>query len=240
MYNGDYVEENYERSDVSIKNIGLLGKTFLWLMAGLIVTGLTSFLIPTILDSIFLDDEAFVDALFNVVIGSSIYLVVGSLIIHISAFFRKNSIFSGIAFVLYSIAMGGVLSIVAIAYDVSTILLATGVTSLIFLGLGLYGLKTKANVFGFIPFVITFSIGCLILAIVNIFLRSEAIYYFIEIGTFAVFLIYIIIDANRVMRLQAIGENSNSVAVFCAYTLYTDFIYILLRILVIIANAKKK
>ena len=57
---------------------------------------------------------------------------------------------------------------------------------------------------------------------------------------FFFFLGYVIIDSNRIKRLQLAGETSSSLAIMCAMQLYSDFIYIFLRIALIVLNSKSK
>ena len=46
-------------------------------------------------------------------------------------------------------------------------------------------------------------------------------------------------DFYRVKKIASKGEQSNDLALYCAFNLYVDFIYILIRILSILARSKK-
>ena len=62
----------------------------------------------------------------------------------------------------------------------------------------------------------------------------EAIYWVISYGMFAAMLLITIFDINRVKKASDAGEQSNNTAILCAFSLYVDFIYIFIRILMIV------
>ena len=95
------------------------------------------------------------------------------------------------------------------------------------------------TIFG--AFITSLLFGGMIISLLNFLIfRSFELNYIIEMVFFGVFLGYVIIDSNRIKRLQLAGETSSSLAIMCAMQLYSDFIYIFLRIALIVLNSKSK
>ena len=78
--------------------------------------------------------------------------------------------------------------------------------------------------------------GILTLSLVNIFLQSEAIYYLISYIGLAAMLGITAYDINRAKLMSESGYMTEGLAIYMALQLYTDFIYIFIRLIVIIGR----
>ena len=78
--------------------------------------------------------------------------------------------------------------------------------------------------------------GILTLSLVNIFLNSEPLYYLISYIGLAAMLAITAFDVNRIKQMANSGYMSEGIAIYMALQLYTDFIYIFLRLVVILGR----
>lgn len=158
--------------------------------------------------------------------------------IHFSVF-KQNSR-PMIPYVLYSIVMGIFISGFTMFVPFHLIAISFGLTCLTFGVMFCIGWFTKKDlsIIGMIGY--GMMIGILFIAIFNVLwmlffpATFEAIYWVISYGMFAAMLLITIFDINRVKKASDAGEQSNNTAILCAFSLYVDFIYIFIRILMIV------
>jgi FtsH-binding integral membrane protein len=232
-----------------------LGKIFLWLALGLLVTGVISLTMPDILIAAYgaLTQEA-MNTYVILLIVSVVVCIISEIALNISAF-GKSGVVTGIFYVIYALAMGVLLSTVMItvfAYTaettgsnsdfIKTLAVAFFVTAGCFGVMGLVGALTK-NMNAAIPLVITLGIGILVISLVNFFLQSTLIYWIVDFVVFGLILLVTAIDMHNIMAIANRKEfaNSTTLSIYCAYVLYVDFINIFIRVvwyLMLINNRK--
>ena len=220
-------------------------KVFLYMFTAIGITAVVSAVIGVIFSSIWpiaYGTELNVDAakayiaLFIVAFIMYIPLI---LWINFSVFKEKSR--PMIPYVLYSIVMGVFISGFTMFVPFHLIAISFGLTCLTFGIMFCIGWFTKKDlsILGMIGF--GMIIGLLIIGLFNIiwmlfFPGFETIYWVISYGMFAAMLLITIFDINRVKRIADSGEQSNKTAVLCAFNLYVDFIYIFIRILMIVVR----
>lgn len=73
--------------------------------------------------------------------------------------------------------------------------------------------------------------GSGILILVNLLMHSSTLYWVISFAIFAAMMFITIFDIWNIKKITERGEMSTNLELYCAFTLYVDFIYILIRII---------
>ena len=135
-----------------------------------------------------------------------------------------------IAFIIHSIIMGILLSSFMLVYSITFLGYIFLATAGSFGSMAIYGLITKRNTFALGMFGVGALMGVLLLTLINIFLASEILYYFISYISLAGILAITAYDVNRIKQLSLSGELNKNLSIYFALQLYTDFIYIFIRL----------
>lgn len=214
--------------------INFFAKTLMWFAYGLILTFAITFGLPAIFVVAGMDVDTFATSLFVMMGIGIVGILIFSIVIMIKSFSARG--LGVITFTLYSIFMGLALTplylIGATPTGMIGILYSLAVTAGIFFIMGLIGILSKGKIGVMLSLVIGFSIGALILSLVNFFVFNETIYWIVSFAILLVFILYVGIDFAIISKHP---ENaSNGLAILCAFNLYTDFIVIFIRLLPII------
>lgn len=151
----------------------------------------------------------------------------------------KNKRGGFLTYVLYALCMGILLSSIMLSYSLQFlgfVFLCTGGS---FGAMALYGILTKRSTASLGMFGTGAIFGVLTLSLVNIFLRSEAVYYLISYIGLAAMLALTAYDINRTKSLVNSGQMTEGLAIYMALQLYTDFIYIFVRLVVIMSRNRR-
>jgi len=136
-----------------------------------------------------------------------------------------------ILFCLYSFITGLTFSSIFVVYQMTSIIMVFGITSLIFLIFALIGHYTKIDLTKFGTYLFMALIGIIICSLINMFIGSSTFDLGITIVCLIVFIFYIAYDIQIIKRnLYNISEEDN-LAIYGALQLYLDFINIFLRLL---------
>lgn len=231
-----------------------VAKVLLWLGLGLLITGVVSLGMPDLLLLIatYSGAQAASDFYRGIMIASLVLILPSVIIINIQAFFRNKGLMIT-SYLFYTLFMGVFLSSLMMTIFateptsfIRTISIAFLVTSAVFLLFGFLGMKLKIN--HLLLWVVLMSIfgGVVTLSLVSFFLPSGTLPYVSLIITGALLLymlIMVVLDFNRVKRLAEAKDqlsNGDNLAIYCAYNLYIDFIYIFIRILIFIAATSRR
>ena len=214
--------------------INFFAKTLMWFAYGLILTFLITFGLQAIFVAAGMDIDTFATSLFVMMGVGIVGILIFSIVIMIKSFTARG--FGVITFTIYSIFMGLALTplylIGATPTGMIGILYSLAVTAGIFFIMGLIGILSKGKIGVMLSLVIGFSIGALILSLVNLFVFNETIYWIVSFAILLIFILYVGIDFAIISKHP---ENaSNNLAILCAFNLYTDFIVIFIRLLPII------
>jgi len=140
-------------------------------------------------------------------------------------------------FLAYSALNGVTLSTIFLAYTHASIAATFLVTAGMFAAMAVFGMVTKRDLSGMGSFMFMGLIGLILASIVNIFLKSSAVYWAISaIGV----LVFVGLTAYDVQKIKNIGEQGimeqgeaaiRKGAIIGALALYLDFINLFLMLL---------
>lgn len=180
---------------------------------------------------------------FAVMGGATIAYFILLIWIMVGTFRGKGNM--AIPFTLYAIVMGILISSFTLFVRVELIAISFGITCLIFGGLFSIGWFAKKDLSVFAMLAGGLVFGALLMSLFNI------IWMFVSPATFNVmnwvisFILLIaimlitIVDFSRIKKIEESGQGTKNLALFCAFSLYVDFIYIFIRVLIFVARASK-
>ena len=152
---------------------------------------------------------------------------------------KNNAILAGILYVVYSYLTGMTLSIIFLAYSMSSIASVFLITAAVFAIMAVYGMITKTDLSSIGNICFMGLIGIIIAGLVNVFiLHSSGLDFAIScIGV----LIFVGLTAYDVQKIKeraqvATTENTMTLALFGAFELYLDFINLFLKLLSLFGN----
>ena len=242
-------KEQPRQQEVSVSSSKFIGKVFLYTSIALLITAITAAILGLIFSRAIQPlDYNYTEFEINVeLITPYIYLLIGSVIvyipliiwIHIVAFRGRGRL--DVPFVIYAIVMGVFISAFTMFVPFEVIAISFGITCVVFGLLSLIGLLSKKNlsILGLIAMGI--MLGALFIFLFNLiwslFLPGfQSLYWLVSYAIFFAMMLITIFDVWRVKKIAQRGEQSNNVALYCAFNLYVDFIYIFIRILGIVAS----
>ena len=223
--------ENYYYSEQT--KSASLTKVFGYMFLGLLVSALSAIGIYYMLVSGAIDTNSYL----SITIISSIALII---LIFVTQFFcLKNKKGGLLVYSLYALSMGILLSSLMLSYSIQFLGFVFLCTAGSFGAMSLYGLLTKTNTISLGIFGVGALFGILTLSLVNLFLQSEPIYYLISYIGLAAMLALTAYDVNRAKNMANSGLMYEGMAIYMALQLYTDFIYIFLRLVVLLGRNRK-
>jgi FtsH-binding integral membrane protein len=226
-------------SSVRERENSILKNVYIWMSCGLALTGVVSYLVAT------------TPALLRMFLGSGLsflFIVVAqfALVFYLSARLDKMSANSAIlSFVGYSILTGITLSSIFYAYSSIVISRAFFTSAALFGGMSFYGMVTKRDLSGMGHYLIMFLWGIIVASVINIFFRSEALYFMLSIVAVLVFLGLTAWDTQKIKTLnERYGRNMDEetyikLSIIGALMLYLDFINIFLYLLRIFGRKER-
>lgn len=137
-------------------------------------------------------------------------------------------------FVVYSALFGISLTTIFWVYTGISILRVFLITAGMFAGMSLYGYTTKRDLTKFGSFMMMGLIGIIIAMVVNIFLKSPALYLTVSVLGVVVFVGLTAWDTWKIRQIYNSGDSDNVVAskaIYGALMLYMDFINLFLYLL---------
>ncbi|WP_235715797.1 Bax inhibitor-1/YccA family protein [Latilactobacillus fuchuensis] len=160
---------------------------------GLMAAGVgISALVAVLLVTVFKNQTA------AVLYGGSSWLVWGLmivemlLVVQISRRSTKNPTASLFMFIAYAALNGLTFTAILLAYNIGSIASAFISSALVFIAMSVYGRMTKNNLSGFGKYAMMGLIGVIIVSLVNFFMASAAVSYFLS---YAMLIIFIILTA---------------------------------------------
>lgn len=215
----------YNSIEISTKN-SFLRKVFMQMFLGLLITGGVSWYVVQS------------QPLISFVANYMTFIIVAELLLVLGINFGINKISSGTAkflFIAYSAMNGLVLSVVMLIYNPYSILYVLGVTSLIFVGMIIYGLKTKEDLSSYDGFFKGGLIALVIVSLLNLFLKISILGWFISVCAVVLFTALIAYDINRIVKIfqsnDLTEEDYNKFSTIGALMLYLDFVNLFLNLL---------
>ena len=211
-------------------------RVYNWMTAGLAVTGILAFYVSNN------------ETMLRVITGNPIIPIVLiiaqlGLVVYLSGWIQKMSASQATGiFMLYAGLTGLTFSFIFLAYTASSITSAFLVTAGTFAAMSVYGYTTKKDLTSWGSFLFMGLIGIVIASVVNIFLKSESIYWITTYAGVLVFVGLTAYDTQKIKEMNVLGnegtEEDTKEAVIGALRLYLDFINLFLMILRIMGDRR--
>lgn len=207
----------------------LMRKVYLWMTMALVITGFTAYGVatsPAILSAILMNKMLF----FGLIIGEF------ALVIGLSAAINRLSLSTAtLMFVLYSVINGATLSVIFLAYTMSSIANVFFITAGTFAAMAFIGYTTKKDLSGMGKMLMMALIGLIIATVVNLFLRSTGLQLIVSYIGVLVFVGLTAYDSQKIkqmlMMAEDTGETAQKLALLGALSLYLDFVNMFLYML---------
>lgn len=234
----------YLKSDTAVAAV--MRRVYLYMFIGLGISALMAYAFaytPTLHDLLYttgVDSETGASVTKMSIFG---YVILFSPLL-ILLFSRKNSMNSAQLlglFLFIAALMGASLSSIFLVYTEGSIMMALLITGGMFFVMSLYGFATKKNLSSWGSFLFMALIGIIIAMLVNLFIRSTMIDYVISMIAVVVFTCMTAYDTQKIkeeLGYSSDNEEINRVAAWGAFSLYLDFINLLLHILRLFGQRK--
>lgn len=206
-------------------------KVFMWMFIGLLVsfgTGYYVYTNPNMLYNIFSTNFYYV----IIILELAIVIFLG---VRIQ---KMNPLTAKLSFILYSIATGLTLSIIFVAFEITSIIFVFIITAIIFLIFALLGYFTKIDLSKYSTIFMMGLLGLIIGTIVNIFLNNAFFDIILSWIGIIIFVGLVAYDIQKIKRYEIIIEDQDKAAIISALDLYLDFINIFLRLLKLFGKSR--
>ena len=214
---------------VSLAFPALMRKVYLWMTLALVITGFTAFGIasnPGIAYAIVTNRRLFwglVIAEFGLVIGIS------------GAINKLSAVTATLLFVLYSIVNGATLSVIFMAYTMSSIASVFFITAGLFGVMAFIGYTTKTDLTSIGKILFMALIGIILATIVNLFVGSSMLNMIVSYIGVVIFTGLTAYDSQKIKNMlynaDSMDEGMQKIALLGSLTLYLDFINLFLMLL---------
>ena len=221
-------EQTYSRA--AARDRSIIKNVYLWMTAGLALTGVVAFGLSS-------NQSLMIALVANQILFFGIIIAELGLVMYLSARIQKMSASAAtFAFALYAFLNGITLSIIFLMYTGTTISLAFFTTAATFGGMSLYAMTTKRDLSGMGHYLMMGVLGIVIVSVINIFLKSPAVYYMISYIGVVVFMGLTAYDTQTILKWSArsgsVSEDQYiKISIMGALKLYLDFINIFLFML---------
>ncbi len=208
----------------------LMRKVYVWMTLALVITGLVAYGVatsPALLMAIVMNK-----ALFFGLIIAELALVIGVT----AAINRLSMPMATLLFAVYSAINGATLSVIFIAYTMTSIANVFFITAGTFAAMAVLGYTTKKDLSGLGRILIMGLIGLIIATLVNVFfMHSAGLELMLSYIGVAVFVGLTAYDTQKIKQMliasEGTGETAQKVALLGALSLYLDFINLFLYLL---------
>lgn len=207
-----------------------------WMTLALIITGMTAFKTaasPQVIQFIFGTRFVFYGLLISELI------LVGTLA---GAIHKMTAVTATIIFALYSVLNGLTLASIFFLFTAESIANVFFIAAGTFAAMSAYGYLTNKDLSKMGNIMIMALIGLIIASVVNIFLKSEMLYWISSYVGVLIFVGLIAYDTQKLKKMNVIGnegtDEDKKEAIIGALTLYLDFINLFLFLLRIFGRRK--
>lgn len=214
---------------VSLAFPALMRKVYLWMTLALVITGFTAFGIasnPGIAYAIVTNRLLFwglIIAEFGLVIGIS------------GAINKLSAVTATLLFVLYSIVNGATLSVIFMAYTMSSIASVFFITAGLFGVMSFIGYTTKTDLTSIGKILFMALIGIILATVVNLFVGSSMLNMIVSYVGVVIFTGLTAYDSQKIKNMlynaDSMDEGMQKIALLGSLTLYLDFINLFLMLL---------
>ena len=216
----------------------LMRKVYVWMTLALVITGFTAYAVansPGIMSAIIANRML----MWGLLIGEF------ALVWYVSARIDRLSLSTAtLLFILYSVLNGATLSIIFLAYTMTSIASVFFITAGTFAAMSLVGYFTKKDLSGLGRILFMALIGLVIATLVNVFLLKDA--GFGLIVSYVGVLIFVGLTAydtqkikNMLVEADDVSAEAQKIALMGALALYLDFINLFLYLLRIFGSSRE-
>jgi uncharacterized protein len=224
--------------DATKATVSFMNQVYLWMMAGLLLSGITAFIVAS-------TPQAINTILTNKILFWVIVIMQLGAVIWLSARIQTmNVMFAGSLFLAYSILTGLTLSVIFIAFTMSSIATAFFISSFSFFGLSVFGYVTQRDLSAIGSFCMMGLFGIIGLLIIGwIFpsIMGTGVKMAINVVGIIVFAGLTAFDTQKIKNLSyssMSGDTAQKTAIHGALMLYLDFINLFLFILNIFGDRR--
>ena len=202
-----------------------------WMFGGLLLTALASYWVVVS------------PAMQQIVARSYIFLIIAELGAVLFLSFRITKMTPATAagsFFVYSVLNGLTLSAIFAVFSLGSIVQAFVVAAGMFGAMAVYGLVTKRDLTSWGSIFFMWIIEILLIAVVNIFLKSEGLSFVVSVVGVFVFIGLTAYDNQKLKAFaHASGAETTNLAVIGALRLYLDFINLFLMLLQLFGGRRR-
>jgi len=231
-YGSTVVVGGAEKSNTTLS----IAKVFLYMFIGILITAVVAAGVGILLNGLYQSDKsAYNNTIMGIMIGTAIALLIDVVIINFVTLKGNHTIL--VPGIIYCILVGLLFSTFILFIDPRIIGLAFGITCGVFLLMSLIGFLTKGNMSPLLIAAIGLFIGTGFIALFNWIYQLasgtgfNALNWIISFAIFAVLILVTIYDLWNIKKIAERGAMSRDITLYCAFSLYVDFINIFLRIL---------
>jgi len=234
MNTNDTLDLSLSREAVSERSF--MSQVYLWMSMALALTGVVAFGFAQ-------NPGMIVNLMRN---GAAFWIIIIAqfgIVFWLSASIMSVSLTTAtIGFSIYAFLNGLIFSTLFLVYTGSSIASTFFVTAGTFAAISLYGFTTKKDLTSIGSFCFMALIGLIIASIVNMFLKSPAMYWVLTYAGVAIFVGLTAYDTQRLKRIHEQGFRSGEIlskmALLGALALYLDFINLFLMLLRIMGRQR--
>ena len=210
----------------------LMRKVYVWMTMALVITGITAYGVAT-------TPALIVPIVTNKILFFGLIIAELALVLGLSAAINRLSLTAAtLMFVLYSVVNGATLSVIFLAFTLSSIANVFFITAGTFAVMAFIGYTTKTDLTSLGKILMMALIGIIIATVVNMFMRSTGLNMIISYIGVLVFVGLTAYDSQKIKQMlltaDDAGETAQKLALLGALSLYLDFVNLfiyLLRIL---------
>lgn len=218
---------SFEDQDVGVRKF--MTNVYAWMSIGILVTGIVALFT--------VESGLFMTIAKNRLLFWALIIAEFGLVFFISARIWQMSVRAATtSFMVYSILNGLTLSFIFAIYTRSSIASVFFITAGMFAATSFYGMVTKSDLSRWGNILFMGIIGIVIASVVNIFLKSSALYWIISYVGVVVFTALTAYDTQKIKNYYLQSDRydasfSRKLAIFGALELYIDFINLFLMLL---------
>lgn len=212
----------------------LVRSVYIWMCTALLLTGATASLVassPRLLEIIFSSKILF----YGLLIAQ--FGLVWAISAKVTSFSLPT--LSGL-FMLYSVLTGMTFSVYFLVFTAQSLASTFFITAGTFAAMSIYGFVTKSDLTKLGNLCLMALIGIIIASVVNIFLKSETMYWIVTYIGVLVFIGLIAYDTQKIKALANTEDNefTQKIAICGALALYLDFINLFIMLLRLFGQRK--
>ena len=232
-----------------------MGKVYLYMGFALLITAAFAFGVGALFSGLLTgwtydlatigqgDRSIFIAYIVTIIIAAIGVLITG-IIMHVTV--AKGNHSAWLPYIIYSSLTGVLVSVfLVVGIDFVTLGEAFAISAIAFAVMGLIGYfsKRNLNILGMIGLVILLSLSMLGLTMMFTFIFFPKLFSVFSIVYNAVvlfvLLLMVAVDTYNVKKIMETGSASSNIYLLCAYIMYTDFINIFIRVLIILMRFRR-